>query len=507
MQRKLFIFGLVVLLLVGSVPYFVGLYSREAIEDDIEYLQEAFKHDKLFTIELVSHKLGWMTSTAQVRLGVTAEFMQRLIEETGMAQELHGKGYSIVMEETLYHGPFIRRDGKWVLGAYASDARLSLNNAARQTLKDLIGHEDLFTLHSFVHINGAVDWLLKSEPFDLPEDAKEGRTTWEGAKAQLIVDSKNHVIDIDWQMPGMHAKMPNSLLKFDSLVYKSNLQRALYDLWVGRGDMTLKSLAVQDSDSQSSINVEGISFSGHSSFRDFLLYSRSSLRLEKLSFEDFQLSPFLFQFSVDNIHVGPLLEFSEKYDGFDPNNPPMQMMEDIQAILPQILKHRPTFSIDNITVRSTDGDFSGSFDIHFGYPENKDYFDPMLALGYLKSNLILRYSENLIDNGLIEFWQEVNATQPHAQELLASEREQHIKKFIRLGKLFLLREKVIMPQDQGYVTKVSFKSNQIYVGGEQMSSAQTDYIYRTLTELALVAPPKPAATPEPPPQPEPLPLP
>lgn len=398
------------------------------------------------------------------------------------ADSLLPPGKSVILNETIDHGPFPLSQLKRfnLLPAAASVHSELVNNDTLKGLFDLSGGQSPVTADTRLGYSKSTDTRLNILPLHYADDT--GKVTSQPSVIDIAADGEqNHIT--------FNAVIGNLLLNFtndqklpvemalNGLNFSGDTHLTAEGLRLGSQKMTLTSLDTKVN-AQPAVSLKGATID--TTFDDKqgktdgkLSYNVDDLQLKQQSLGSAALSATLSNFDTlsvkqfyDNYNQVVKQNLSEVASGSQQD--PQQMQQSVNAAilqnLPLLLKGAPVISVDSLTLKNSKGESSFSLKADFNDPSTVTTAPQSLgqvADSYMK-DLNATLSINMpMAQQLVSV---IAQTQGYSAEDAQKSAEQQIKGLAAMGQMFRLTK----VNDQDIVSEVHYSQGDVSVNGDKI---------------------------------------
>lgn len=380
MKRKIGIYIVLIAIIIGAAPYLAGFLVETRFKDVVQVASEI----ESAKIEVVEYNRGWRTSTAQTRVTFQGKFIegfyQGLAESSQSNKAERPQSLSILINHDIRHGPFVQlKDGDyadWTFALATIRSDLSLSDEAKKQIMAVIGDTKLFTMNSEIKIDGTTKGKIVGTELKIEDNATE-HVLWKGMNGDWELSRDFKRLQCNMLMPGFDIYFENNRVMGEDLVFKTERFKTPEGLWLGNAKIDMQKFQV-DTDKKPVFILTGFAASGVNDAENGMIESSGSLRVETFTFDNKQYGPANYSGSVKNISPGVMKSFmdiSKKMEDQSEVNQ-KQNVDELVALVPELLKSRPELQIDDFSVRTQQGELKSFFHMAIGGPEAADIQNP-----------------------------------------------------------------------------------------------------------------------------------
>lgn len=385
MKRKIGIYIVLIAIVIGAAPYLVGFLVETRFKDVVKVASDL----ESTNIEVVKYQRGWRTSYAQTRVTFSGKFVDGLHNNfAGSGVDVGPQSISILLTHDIKHGPFIQqKKGDYTDWTFAlATIHSSLNEEAKKKLLAVVGEADALTMDSEIKIDGATKAKIIGKELKITENDQE-HLLWKGITGDWELSRDFKRLQCNLLMPGFDAIFGDKHVIGEDLVIKSERFKTPEGLWLGTAKVDLKKLQL-DVAQKLGFTMAGFAASGVTDTENGMIESSGSVRIEALKFEDQQLGPINYSASVKKIAPGVMKSFMDITKEMDraPEAQQAQYVDQLLALIPELLKTRPELVIDDFSVHAQQGDIKSSLSFAIGGPDATDFHNPPQLIQSIVAN-------------------------------------------------------------------------------------------------------------------------
>ncbi len=482
MKRKIVLYVLLLGIICGGAPYLTGILVETKFHDVIKVLSDA---DTMpVTITLTQYQRGWRKSHATTKLTFFTKGGNNKAKE-----------YNVFIEHEIRHGPFVQlkdhnfRD--WHFARAVIHSTLLLNDDAKKILITELGHAELFNINSERTIDGVVRINIDSPTLKLKEHADTNRIAWKGFQGEWLLSSDMKHFSGQMRMPGIDFDLEGVHYFAENLIYKTDLRKSPQGLWPGKFLVTLQKLSIEKPDDKFKMVLEGVASNGSMDVQGPMTDFSGTVIIEKSMINERQYGQLQYANSLKNIDarvVRSILELSHKMKTHDQSIQGINF-QNLLTLIPDFLKPRPEFSIDNLQVHTSQGDVKGILNIAIGGPEASNVSNmPQILQSIVASASIVLPKVILRDLLTYQYMKEaklandkVKATQNQtvqnptdvaskvlSEQELTAQVDQKVTETIAKW----VKDSALVENGDNYSSDMIFKQGQLIVNGQKIDFAQ-----------------------------------
>ena len=237
MKRKLLLYGLLILILVGGIPYITGMIAEQRFQE-LTHSLSSLDHLQITTLE---YERGWLKSKAKSRIVMSGSllttFLQEVGQEAGANETRSEQPIKVVLVHSLKHGPFIQKakgnHKDWLFAQAQIHSSLSLTEEAKAVLEQEIGDKDFLLFNTVLTMGSDITIDLDGKPIQVLQDDTQ-ETIWQGIQAKWNITEDLHSIQGHIAMPGFYFEKNQAIYQAENIVVKldGNLNKTdIHSAW------------------------------------------------------------------------------------------------------------------------------------------------------------------------------------------------------------------------------------------------------------------------------------
>lgn len=360
MIRKILLYTVVIIVIIAGAPYLTGMLVETKFHDVARVLTEV---DSIpVSIQVVEYKRGWRKSTARTIVTTTKKSWSRTPVSFEVLHEIR-------------HGPFVQlQDGNykdWDFARALIASKILMNEQTKAILISELGDPSLMQVSGVMYIGGSVEIKVNGNPLKLKKDAGTDRVAWKGIEARVRLNSDLDEMNIEGKLPGVDVSIAGMQYQGSQFTYKGELERASSGLWPGKVLMTLESLSLNKPADGFSLSLNQVASGGLMEIDDGLADISYKVKINQLILNQTTFGPISFSKSIKHVDekvVKAFIELTKRMR--NPQDSPG--LGSFLALLPDLLKTRPDFSVDELQINTPSGLIEGRLSLAIGGPNAND---------------------------------------------------------------------------------------------------------------------------------------
>ena len=473
MKRKIILYGMLLLIIVGGIPYFTG----RLVENKFNQLTQALADNPDISLENLSYERHWRKGIAKTRVTVEGGLLKKLLEELG--EELNTQGsagnlhqpITIMLEHEVRYGPFVQLQdgnyGDWEFAQAIVYSKLYLSEEAKAILEAELGQVDFILLKSMISIDGEISIELEGQPIKIKEGDIE-EVVWEGMQGEWHISQNLREIEGSLVMPGFHFDVDGAVYQAKDLVFATQSQHDVKNkIWLTDGHLRVKELLIN----QSSLPAFGLKDIKIKALVDnqidneqMLLNSKLQVKVGSIKMEDREYGPLSY-----TIKIGNLSPQSFKALMLLRNEMGVRAQKNLikfgqwQNQVGQLLSTRPVLSLDRLILKTDKGQLTGNLHLEIGGQQAQDLRRLDLVLNSLSAQASLSIPRLLLHE-FLESYFTVAIQAERAQtsiELDTRAQKEQINQQIDMTVSTWVQKNYISLKGEDYVLALSLNGGQL----------------------------------------------
>lgn len=466
MRRKSLLYLLLVVVIAGAIPFIVGVIVEKQFDDVLATLSDStFVEHKL-----VDYKRGWIKSVATTRFN--------LPDIAAGTTSKSGKNYSVLIDHTVHHGPFIKlpktASSSWQFGRAVIYSDIKLSDQAKSVLAQQLDSTDLVKLQTNIGIDGSIDLSMFGDRINLVADHGTNRTAWNGIRGSWQISKDLKEIRQDLIMPGFDLDINGSNFTAKDMHLFAEITRTIYGLWVGTEEFNMKSFSSIDHSTKDKLQIDGFSYSARTNLDNTSLKKAGRLKIDKLSVPEYSFGPANCEFVIDKFsapHLQKIFGLIKKYQGLNAAQKQANPLnKQVEELIFALLNNRPEFHINRLTIITDDGPVEGMLHVSVGGNNlRKDRQD--LLLKSITVNAKLNVPQNIMLLGMQAYYQ-FQLAMRHAMAGETITDEEMLRQAEELAKKDIstyLQQGLIVDNGKSYSTYVEIAHGRLTVNNKVLT--------------------------------------
>ncbi|HCW46751.1 YdgA family protein [Mixta calida] len=416
--------------------------------------------------------------------GIFTSRTQLVVQASSQTEDnaLLKPGQSVVLNETIDHGPFSFAQLKRfnLIPSMASVHSELENTPALKKLFELSKGKSVIEADTRIGYSGATASAIRLLPLDYQNAESGERYAWNGGTLGIDSDSKGDQVNFDSDIDSIALTVRNEanqpvLFTLNGITLNGNTHLSPQGVRIGDQHLALKKFSasvngqeaavLEGTDVKTQFDANGNTISGQ------MDYVVDSLKLENRHFGSGKLTMKLSQFDGqalktfgDNYNSQMQALLNQPGIDKDPARYQEGMRQILAANLPLLLKGDPVVTVAPLSWKNDKGESTFNFAAHFK--------DPATAQGEAKtlSDALNRVLKTL-DGKLVismpmatEMMKQVAMAEGYQEADAVKLADQQVKGLAAMGQMFRLTTQ----QDDNIVTSLQYNGAQVTMNGEKM---------------------------------------
>ncbi|MBS0289739.1 MAG: DUF945 family protein [Proteobacteria bacterium] len=477
MKRKLALYGVLIAVIICGLPFVTGILVEVKFKEVINVLEEIDSVPA--TIKLVDYKRGWRKSHATTKITIYNNRNKK------------APPYILMLEHEIRHGPFVQQKDNdykdWHFARALIHSKLLINEEAKKILLTEVGQTELFNINSEMTIEGIVKIHIDSPTLQLKEQANTQRTAWKGLQGDWVLSADMKRLVGKVVLPGLDFDLNHKHILLNNVTYDTEFTKVAPGLWPGKFAVTFDNLVYEDSQQNFKFNINNTNLRGGMEFHESQAYLIGLLNIEKLVLNDKEYGPIVYSNTLKRIDASVVKSFLGLHRKIlTQESLQTSTLQFLIGTLPDLLRTRPEFSIDNLQIETPKGQITGQLRIAVGGPHVANTTSEILQSLAAKASitlpkLILRelltyvYTSDAVianekaKNTLAEAEKSGINSANLPKVLTDAELSQQVENSVNTTLATWLNQKIWLEKDQYYFTNIEVNQGKFLVNGQALS--------------------------------------
>jgi len=280
-------------------------------------------------------------------------------------------------------------------------------------------------------------------------------------------------LQIEALTPGFDITWEGKQYLATDLIFKTALVRSLEGLWLGKSSLGIQTAQIVNNQ-QKIVDVQAVALNSISEIKAGMLEGSGSINIQQFKEGNKPYGPMNLDLSVKNIDpnvVKAMLDNSKKrLVGSDPQILTLGQM--VGTLVPQLLKTRPQFNVDSLSVITPEGELTGSLHFAIGGPSAFELNDMSKIIQSVAGAFSLFIPKTLLREILT--YQQVEKTRaPNTMvstQVTDLQTIARIKQDVEVNINNLLKDGILVEKENNYVVETSVQEGIFTINGKKMGA-------------------------------------
>lgn len=440
-------------------------------------------------LKLSAPEAGLELSYQDYQRGVFSSQLKMVVKPLAGAENSWLKtGQSVVLDETVSHGPFPLAALKSFNFApsMASVHTVLVNNEVTKPLFDIAKGQSPFDINTLISYNGDTQSAIALKPLDYEKDAE--KVSFSGGDFTLSADNQGNLVALTGEAKSGQVNAVNEYnqrvqLTFNNLKTDGSSKMTSFDERVGDQTLSLERLAVAV-EGKDLAELNGMRIAGKSELtadgkkiNSQLDYSINSLKLQNQDFGSGQIS-----LKIDGIDGIAMHQFSQQYQAqtqalmAQPDvlqNPELYQQKAVDALfssLPILLKGDPVVTLSPLGWKNAKGESTLNLSLALKDPAQAAGEAQTLADQIDRGVKSLDTKLTIPMEMATELMTQVARLEGYQQEDATKLAKQQVQGLAAMGQMF----RITTTQDNAINSSLQYANGQVTLNGQAMPL--TDFI-------------------------------
>lgn len=358
-------------IIIGGAPYFTGYLVQTKFEDVTRVLSEF----EPLEVTILEYHRGLRKSYAKTQLSFTDKKLQALatLLEPASAPSSQAAELTVIVEHEIRHGPFVQlKDGNyrdWLFALATIQSKLFLTEQAKQVLTSEFGSPELLQLNAIMNIEGDVLANIEGRILKWKQPDGKEHVFWKGVRSSWQLNRDLKHFHGEMILPGFDFEWEGVHFYAEDLMFKTERHKSQQGLWLGKGTMSIHKAEINDS-KHGAVMLMALNAGGLMDMDNGMLDSAATISMEQFKLGDQLWGPINCAFSVKNLDSNAMRSLMQLK--FDSKTSYEAYSNELIRILPNLLKNRPEFNLENMNIHAEEGDLKGQVNLAVGGAQAHD---------------------------------------------------------------------------------------------------------------------------------------
>jgi uncharacterized protein YdgA (DUF945 family) len=376
-MKKFFLLFVVLVAALLAVPGVIGFKA----ESEYNRLVEQFAQSG-FSVVVNDYQRGWFGARVETEFQLD---VPQASMELPAADDLR-----FTLSSELVHGPLMPSGG---LGLAELNSRVLVDG------EQIFPEDYPVVMRTLIGLDGGGVTTI-----DLPAtvlEAKEGRPEidFQGMTGEISFSAGMADASADIRLSGVDfSEGEIKKLRVKDVTMVSDSSSSTSGLMLGKGQFSVGEFTLSDFATDTAISLKQLSVKVKSDLKGEVVAGMAIYRLDSLSVNDELYGPAQLQISLDNLSADALFRMQQALEEIqgqqlNENQRGLAVMSVLMGNAPELLKNDPRLSIDNLSVKTPDGEIKAAFSLQSKGLEWKEISNAPVALSKLVASADLSMPE------------------------------------------------------------------------------------------------------------------
>lgn len=395
-KRRWILGGTIFVLLIVGIPYLTGKLVKRQFEDILTVFSEL---DPV-SIQVLDYQEGWFSSRAKTRVTFKGKSMPMWLREG-----LQHQDFSIILEHKIQHGPFIFSRSmswrNWRLALAMIQSQLYLTKEAKAQLQQITSDTKLLKIQSQIGIDGEFLAIFEGKPIVIQDDKGVERTIWQGMQGKWHINRGLNRFLGEVVIPGFDLQWHHRRFVGEAMRYRTQRTKSSTGIWLGKDNILIGQLQMIPTEPALPIVLMGITMGVILDEKQGLINAGLDTTIESVKWGQQLYGPLNTVIALNRLSPESVKSVIANLNNIQMTGKYQPYLGYMLMQVPVLLKARPELHIDNLSLRTVDGEVKGQLQVAIGGKEANN----MTQIG------------NIVDSLFVSAG--VNIPQSMAKELLA----------------------------------------------------------------------------------------
>ncbi len=475
---KKFLGSLFLLLVAGgaAAPYVSGYFTKKYFNDAIQVISKS----QSYKIEVESYDMGWLHSTARIKLKLPENAQGHLCADSKEPMVLK-------FEENIQHGPVLFGQGEPKMAfafARIQEKLVGLDEQLVKTCASLVDFKwpippaDIYSSDTIVAFNGDFHSKFKGKPFEYKQNDRTIK--WQGLSGEMNLGNRMTVLNYMMLIPSLEANEQNTTVKVKDISLSGNHQKLPNkDMWLGDFKLNIASVHFQEGSVE--VALDGMTFGHVVRLANDLLTASANYIVDSVVVDQIKLGPINMMFSFHHLEPS-FIEMVKNIEETAKQTPEGYLgalkkyqspdKEDALSIINKQLKLTPEAKIDQIIVQNQKGQVLVNAIASLGGPDSKldklENYLMLMTMGKASGEFIIdepvfdylleKQSQETANSLPKEFWAQQQTTQ---EKWVAGNVAKLKDEAVQTG--------VVVREGEKIISRFKYENNSFTINGKSLN--------------------------------------
>lgn len=485
MKKSLVAVGVIVTL--GAVWTGTSWYTGKQLAQNIDTVTAEFNKQ----LQEAYPNSGFKLVYRDYQGGVFSSTFSLVLQPDGSASETRplAPKNEVVLNETVSHGPLpIALLKKMNLRPSMAHIHSELaNTEATKALFEVLQNQPFISAETRVAFNGDTASVISLRPLDINSEGT--KFTFSGTDIALDLAHDLRSSRISGTVSHLLSETTNytggkETIVLEGVGLEANNHRGKFDLDLGNGSVTLKSMKITPPISDP-VTLNNVVLTSSMSEDDKNVAGAITLSLDALLLKDRDLGSMKFNFSFNQLDGAATQQFAKTYKALsaslleshsvmDPLRFQYEFGKALRNSLPSLLKNNPNFAIAPLSWKNAKGESTLNASLNLSNPAQSTELTPpaqsdeegVFRRAVKQLDVTLNAPMAMLAEGVVQAGGQAPSEQEQ-QQLIASAQQQ-VKMLASVGEM----NQITVTKDDAITSSLHYADNQVDFNGRKISLAE-----------------------------------
>ncbi len=339
MRKGLAFFILIVVIVVGLLPFGMGYLTKSSIEN----LYQKFSQSSPYEIKIIKYDMGWLSSTAEIQITIKDQALDKEFQQLLYKVDRNGqvKEPRFIIKEDIQHGPLVlvKSDGKieWEIARGHVYSQVIFEPETAKVLQQYLGAIPNFHGSSLIDLTGDFHFAAEISPINV-KDKSGVNFTWGGAHYNGTIYAGLNRIAMFGEIKPFNLSIGPLTASSSSLEFDSDIKLYKGSLYIYSGHVDIGLGKFQAKVADDNILLEGVNLATKQSIENGLWNGNFEIKFAKLMVNDKNYGPSNLNFAMKNLDAESYSKFQEMIQNVNDISSHEQQAQIMMKAMPLLLK-------------------------------------------------------------------------------------------------------------------------------------------------------------------------
>lgn len=485
MKKSLVAVGVIVAL--GAVWTGASWYTGKQLAQNIDTVTAEFNKQ----LQEAYPNSGFKLVYRDYRGGVFSSTFSLVLQPDGSVSETRplAPKNEVVLNETVSHGPLpLALLAKMNFRPSMAHIHTELaNTEATKALFDVLQNQSFLSAETRVAFNGDTASVISLRPLEINSDSSKFAFSGSDIAVDLAHDMRSSRISgtvSTLSTETTNGEGSKETIKLEGVGLEANNHRGKFNLDLGEGTVTLKSMTVTTPTSDP-VTLNNFVLKSTLTEDDKNVAGAVTLSLDALLLKDRDLGSMKFNVNFNQLDGEATQQFAKTYkalsasflespSAMDPLRFQYELAQSVRNALPSLLKGNPTFTIAPLSWKNAKGESTLNVSLDLNNPAQPNALTPpaqsdeegVIRRAVKRLDVSFNAPMAMLTEGIVQAGGQAQSDQER-QQLIASAQEQ-VKMLASVGEM----NQMTVTKDNVITSSLHYADNQIEFNGRKVSLAE-----------------------------------